>query len=77
MRWVSSHFQQTLEVEALVLGLQWLASVALGSNLVLVTSCRYPPELGKAQRRILVPILLYRVFENVKTIRRQAVCFER
>ena len=53
VRWVSSHFLQTLEVEALELGPQWLASVALGSNLVPVTSCRYPPELGKAQRRIL------------------------
>ena len=50
---VSSYFQLTLEVEALELGPPWLASVALGSNLVLVTSCRYPPVLGKAQRRIL------------------------
>ena len=58
MRWVSSHFQQTLEVEALELGPQWLASVALGSNIALVTSCRYPPELGKAQRRILSKVVL-------------------
>ena len=53
VRWVSSHFLQTLEVEALELGPQWLASVALESNPVPVTSCRYPPEMGKAQRRIL------------------------
>ena len=32
MRWVSSHVQRTLEVGALELGPQWLASVALGNK---------------------------------------------
>ena len=55
MRWVSSHFQ-LMDFGGRIFGTGttiWLASVALGNNLVVMTSCTYPPELGKAQRRIL------------------------